>query len=240
MSRIVDFHTHILPGIDDGSASVQESIGMLRMEAEQGIRCVVATPHFNANNDTPERFLSRRQEAANRLRESISRQEEMPEIILGAEVYFFHGISDCEALSGLTIGENGYILIEMPASPWTRSMYAELEEVRAKWGIIPIIAHVDRYLGVFNTHGIPEQLEKMPVLVQANAGFFLRGSSRARALRMLERDQIQLLGSDCHNLTTRQPNLEKALRVIAGHLPSDTTERIEFYQEQVLAGIHHL
>lgn len=238
MSRIVDFHSHILPGIDDGSASVEESLEMLRMESAQGIRQVVATPHFYAHNDTPEAFLSRRRKAVARLREGMANQTEMPEIILGAEVYFFHGISDCEALSELTIGENGYILIEMPPAPWTRRMYDELEEIQAKWDITPIIAHVDRYLGLLSAHGIPEQLAQMPLLVQANAGFFLRNSSRARALRMLERDQIQLLGSDCHNLTSRKPNLEEALQVIARHLPSDTTERIGFYQKQILAGIN--
>ncbi len=237
MSGIVDFHSHILPGIDDGSASVEESIAMLRMEAAQGIQRVVATPHFYAHHDTLERFLVRRQEAEDQLREGIAGLPEMPEIILGAEVYFFHGISECDALPELTIGKKGYILIEMPPTPWTGSMYAELEQIRDKRGMIPIIAHVDRYFSLFSTYAIPKQLEKLPVLVQANAGFFLRGSSKARALRMLERDQIQLLGSDCHNLTTRPPNLDKALSVIEGHLSPQVIERIGRYQEQVLFGM---
>ena len=165
--------------------------------------------------------------------------EEMPEIILGAEVYFFSGISDSDAIPELTIGDNRCILIEMPQSPWTKSMYSELEEIRAKWGITPIIAHVDRYLGLLSTHGIPEQLERLPVMVQANASFFLRSSTRARALRMLARDQIQLLGSDCHNLSSRPPNLDDALRVISGRLPPDILDRISSYQEQVLGSIEN-
>ena len=56
---------------------------------------------------------------------------------------------------------------------------------------------------------------------------------------MLERDQIQLLGSDCHNLTSRKPNLQQALQVIDKHLSPDIFQRIGFYQEQVLEGIQN-
>ena len=63
MNKIIDFHSHILPGIDDGSESVEQSIAMLRMEAEQGITHVVATPHFYPRHDTPQRFLQRRKDA---------------------------------------------------------------------------------------------------------------------------------------------------------------------------------
>ena len=61
--KVVDFHTHILPGIDDGSSSAEESLAMLQMEKEQGIDTVVVTPHFYPQEDRPERFLKRRKEA---------------------------------------------------------------------------------------------------------------------------------------------------------------------------------
>ena len=72
MGGIIDFHSHILPGIDDGSRSVEESIALLQKEAEQGISHVVATPHFYPQLDTPERFLKRRAEAEAALRDSRS------------------------------------------------------------------------------------------------------------------------------------------------------------------------
>ena len=234
MSGIVDFHSHILPEIDDGSASIEESIAMLRMEWEQGIRQVIATPHFYPGHDTPESFLKKRATAEARLREALGDRSDIPEIICGAEVYFFRGISNCDALSELTIGGKGYILIEMPQSPWTQSMRAELEGIWARWGITPIIAHVDRYMSLFSTHGIPQQLEELPVLVQANAGFFLRKGSRGRALRMLQKDQIQLLGSDCHNVSSRPPNLGNAVHLIRSRLSADVISRIQAYQRQVL------
>ena len=57
---VTDFHSHVLPGVDDGSASVEESLAMLRLAAQQGIRRVVATPHFYPRYDDLERFLERR------------------------------------------------------------------------------------------------------------------------------------------------------------------------------------
>lgn len=237
MMEIVDFHSHVLPGIDDGSKSVKESLDMLRMEAAQGIRQIVATPHFYPGNDTPERFLARRDRAKVRLEEAMAEHGDLPQIICGAEVYYFSGISDCDALQELTIGKKWYILIEMPPVPWSRSMFSELEEIQARWGITPIIAHVDRYFSLLSTHGIPQQLENLPVLVQANASFFLNSVSRGRALRMLRQDQIQLLGSDCHNLTSRPPNLDKAIQIIGKHLPDEILDRVGLYQKQVLTGV---
>lgn len=232
---ITDFHSHILPNVDDGSASVEESIAMLRREAEQGIRQVIVTPHFYPRHDSPERFLARRKAAEAVLRDAMAKYDDLPQVICGAEVYYFSGISECEALPQLTIGKKKCILIEMPPIPWTKHMYSELEAIQAKWDLTPIIAHIDRYLGVLNTHGIPQRLEELPVLVQANASFFLRTGTRGRALRMLKQDQIHLLGSDCHNMTSRPPNLDKALQVIGRHIPPEIMERISGYQQQVLS-----
>lgn len=237
MCKIVDFHSHILPGIDDGSASLQESIAMLKMEAEQGIRHVIATPHFYAQYDTPERFLAKRNEAEDRLREEMEKHSSMPILSVGAEVFFFPGMQHSDLLSGLTIGENRCILVEMPNSPWTNTMYRELEEIQSRQGLIPIVAHVDRYLRPFRTYHIPERLEELPVLVQANASFFLQAKTRRLALKMLRENRIHLLGSDCHNTTSRIPNLEDAVDVIRQNLGSEGIDRIRFYQDTALYGL---
>lgn len=230
----VDFHSHILPGIDDGSSSLEESIGMLRMEAEQGIRHVIATPHFYARHDSPERFLARRKASEQCLREVLEEHPELPRISVGAEVYYFPGISDSDALLGLTIDNTGCILLEMPYPPWTSRMYQEMENIRVKQGLTPVIAHVDRYIRPFKTYGIPEQLSQMPVLVQANASFFLQRSTASMAMRILKQDRIHLLGSDCHNLKDRLPNLGTAYAQIQRRLGDKAIARIEFYEQEVL------
>ena len=178
MSMVIDFHSHILPGIDDGSRSLEQSIAMLKMEAEQGIRKVVATPHFYAQHDKPERFLQKRAEAEKLLREEMAKHNDLPELEIGAEVYFFSGISDSDITSELTIGEKRYILIEMPMPPWSERIYRELENLWIKQDLVPIVAHIDRYIAPLRTFGIPKRLEELPVLVQANAEFFLEKSTR--------------------------------------------------------------
>ena len=234
MREIIDFHSHILPGIDDGSQSVEESLALLRKEAEQGITHVVATPHFYPQHDTPERFLQRRAEAEAALREEMEKQPGLPKLSVGAEVYFFNGISNSEAISGLTIDQNRCILVEMPVGNWSDKMYQELEELHTRQGLLPVVAHVDRYLGRFRTHGIPEKLAQLPVLVQANAEFFLNKATSAKALRLLKKDQIQLLGSDCHNLTSRTPNLMEAVALIEKRLGKESIDAICYWQQQAL------
>ena len=231
----LDFHSHILPGVDDGSASVEESLQMLRMQTQQGINHVVATPHFYPRYDTPEQFLERRNAAEKLLTDLIFREPELPGLSVGAEVYFFPGISDSEVLQQLTIDRNKCILLEMPQSPWDSSMYRELENIYVKQGITPIIAHIDRYIAPFRTHGIPERLRQLPVMVQANASFFLNRKTSGMALRMLKHDSIHLLGSDCHNMYNRPPRLGQACEVIRRHLGPEVLQRIENYGREILA-----
>lgn len=231
---VTDFHSHILPGIDDGSASLEESIAMLRMEAEQGIDHVIATPHFYPQYDTPEKFLLRRAEAEARLRKEMARHCGLPQVSVGAEVYFFHGISESDALFRLTICEKKCIMIEMPPAPWTDDMYRELETIYTQCGIVPIIAHIDRYVRPWHTHGILRRLADLPVLVQANASFFLEKEVRSMAMRMLKANQIHLLGSDCHNTSTRKPDLGLAVEQIRCKLGEGVIERISRYENEIL------
>ncbi len=234
MRNSTDFHSHILPGVDDGSKTVKESLELLRMEAQQGIRRVVVTPHFYANHDTPERFLRRRSAAWERLQAAMADQPDLPEVILGAEVYYFHGMSDSDVLPQLTIGEKKFIMIEMPNVAWTENMYRELENIYKKQGITPIIAHIDRYISPFRGHGILKRLEELPVLVQANGEFFMRPLTAAMALRMLKENRIHLLGSDCHDSSVRKPNLGKTVQKIEKYLGASVLERMEKLEESVL------
>lgn len=232
---VTDFHTHVLPGMDVGSASVSESIAMLREAFRQGITHVVATPHFYPQKDSPEAFLRRRQVAEDRLREQMARETDLPSLSVGAEVYFFPGMSNSDTLSLLTIGKNRYIMLELVNSPWSEYIYQEVQGIYEKQGLTPIIAHVDRYIRPFRTYGIPYRLEELPVLVQANADFFLNRRTASLALRLLKSDRIHLLGSDCHNLSDRAPNMGNAAQVIARRLGAEALERIGSYEQVVLS-----
>lgn len=231
---ITDFHSHILPGIDDGSQSVAESIAMLRTEAEQGITHVIATPHFYAHQTTPERFLQKRDAAEHRLREEMEKHSGLPQLSVGAEVFFFNGISDCDALKLLTIEGKHCILLEMGDSPWGEYAYREMNQIWHKQGLTPVLAHVDRYISPWRDYDIPDRLEMLPVAVQANAGFFLRPSTSRMAMRMLQQDRIHVLGSDCHNLSSRQPNLGPAVQRIRKKLGNEVIDRICSHEARLL------
>ena len=212
--EFIDFHTHILPGVDDGSASVEESLKMLRMEAEQGVDRVVLTPHFYPWQHTPEPFLERREAAFALLCEAMEKEQGLPGVILGGEVHFYKGMCHTAELEKLTIGGTKYLLVEMPACKWTDEMYRELGDIERNLGLKPIIAHLDRYISPLRTHGIPERLEELPFPIQVNAGFFLNRWNGGLARKLFRRGLVHLIGSDCHNTSSRPPCMSAALEKI--------------------------
>lgn len=228
---VVDFHSHILPRIDDGSRSVEESLEMLRLSSEQGVRGVVLTPHFYPHLSTPEVFLEKRQRAFELLREAIQPDRKLPPLCLGAEVYYFPQMSHSSILEKMAIAGTRSILVEMPMTEWTDRMYRELEEIHRNLGLIPIVAHVDRYLGRFRDYGIPDRLAHLPVMVQANASGFLESPW---GMKLLRRQQIHLLGSDCHNMTDRKPNLGPALERIERKLGAEALDWVRTNEQEIL------
>lgn len=233
---MIDFHSHVLPGIDDGSANIEESLALLELQARQGITHTVATPHFYPGHQSFESFLRRRSQAEAELRQAMAEKTGLPELTVGAEVHYFRGIGQCEALKALTVGSGKYILIELPYGQWSDRMYQELEEISEKQGLIPVIAHVDRYLGTFSTRGIPEKLMGHGCLIQVNASAFLTPLARRLSLKMLRREQIHLLGSDCHDLSSRPPRLGEAVEKLRGAMGEGALARLEALGERVLFG----
>ncbi len=233
MSGLTDFHSHLLPGIDDGSRDLSESLAMLALEAEQGVRRVVATPHFYPRQDYPDQFLHRRSRAEAWLRQELKDRPELPEVLVGAEVAFFRGMSESEYLPLLTIRDTPCILVELEPGPWPQEVFRELEAIWRRRELLPVIAHIDRYLPPLGARRLMHRLEELPVLIQANGSFF-RGSRAGLAMELLRRDQIHLLGSDCHNLTTRRPDLGPAAASIEKKLGPAPLETIREHQKRTL------
>ena len=230
---IVDFHTHILPGIDDGSKNIQESIEMLESEAKQGIQRIVATPHFYANHDHPKQFLEKRYRAEKELYEAMQKHSDLPKVHVGAEVFYFRGISEFEELEAFKISGTRCIMIEMPMTTWSKKMYDELVAIKQKHDLTPIIAHVDRYMGVFKNHEIIDYLSELPVFVQVNTSFFTNRFTTGMAIRYLKNDQIHLLGSDCHNMANRPPNLEMVIQKIEKKLGRKKIQQINQLEQSI-------
>ena len=200
---MIDFHTHILPGMDDGSKDVRQSVSMLRLEAKLGVDVICLTPHFYAEQNSPAQFLERRERAWQKLKPYL--WPELPRMRLGAEVQYFEGISEAEDVHRLRIEGTPYLLVEMPFCRWTQRMLEEVLELNDYPGTQVVLAHVERYLAM-QPSGTVEWLVSKGVQIQSNLSWFGSWRTRHRAMSMLKKGQIHFLGSDCHNMDNRRPN----------------------------------
>lgn len=220
---MIDLHTHILPKMDDGASTSDLSLEMLRMEADQGVDTVVLTPHFYREKEDPSSFLQRRASSFQRLQERIdglSDQErrQLPQLFLGAEVAWFPHMDEWSDLSQLCLGSSSFLLLELPFYPWNSSMIHQLYDLMGKTGIIPIIAHLERYMKGQRWSNIQEILA-LGVPIQLSSGIFLTMGGRRLAKQLLHHGTGFLLASDCHNTTTRPPNLRDSFVILEKKFP---------------------
>jgi len=232
---MTDAHTHLLPCLDDGSRSVEESLSLLAELKKQGVSRVIATPHFYAEENNPERFLRKRQQAFERL---VEAEPDVNEIMrLGAEVRYYRGIGKTECLRDFAIQGTEFLLVEMPFIDWPESVTAEVLEIAREQRLTVILAHVDRYLTKQNI-ALLDELSEEGVLFQANADSFTDRKRQKKMLSLLAQRKIRFIGSDCHNMNHRPPNIAPALSVIEKKLGADTVAWLEhnshlFFREAV-------
>lgn len=229
---MIDWHSHILPGMDDGSKDVEESLAMLQMQEAQKVATVIATPHFYANDEAVATFVERRAKAYEALKEKLP--ENAPRILLGAEVRYYQGISRMENLKDLRIEGSKLLLLEMPMTVWTEYMIRELVEMSSKSSVRIVLAHVERYLR-FQKQSVWDRIAESGILMQVNGSFFTTLASKRKAISLLQEGMVQFIGSDCHNLTTRSPQLGKAYEVIRKKLGDDFVDQIKQYGYSLLA-----
>lgn len=229
---MVDIHTHILPSVDDGSSSIEESGMMLEKLFSQGVKTVAATPHFIADNQSVDEFVLSRNSALDQLKNAYPDQH--IKIVLGAEVKYYEGISRMENLRKLCIQNTNILLLEMPMGRW--SEYAVKEVVKLSCsGYTVLLAHIERYIKDQSKDTV-ETLLQNDVLYQVNASFFINLTTRKKALKMLKNGYIHLLGSDCHNLTSRPPQMDEAARIIKGKFGEEFLVSMIDYSNALLRG----
>lgn len=215
---IIDFHTHLLPGIDDGSQSVRESIELLRMLSGQKVTTVAATPHFNADRRSANEFIEYRAASFETLKDGIP--EGAPEILLGAEVAYYDGISRMKELPSLCLEGTRLLLLEMPMQKWTGYMTSELLHLSCSGEFTVVLAHVERYLRQLNGDLLLQLLDN-GALMQCNASFFTDRFLRRKAFRMLSEGVIHFIGSDCHGVDHRPPMIGSAVSAIEKKFGTD-------------------
>ncbi|MDO4269921.1 MAG: hypothetical protein Q4C72_03255 [Eubacteriales bacterium] len=204
---MTDIHTHILPCIDDGSGSVEESLALLSLERTQGVNAVVLTPHFYGARESLNDFLTRRQWAWDKLQPHLP--ENAPTLVLGAETAWFPSLGKLERLERLCMGDSGNILLELPFERWSTRLFDQIYDFSCATGLTPILAHVERYLSMQGKKRIQDLID-LGFPMQVNADSLLGLWGRHRCLTLLKRG-TWYLGSDCHDLQTRPPRLGQAL-----------------------------
>lgn len=227
---MTDLHTHILPGVDDGARDVQMSISMLRMEREQSVSTVVLSPHFYSDRENVDQFLQRRSVAFQALQSALGQlpaqeRETLPRLVLGAEVAWRSDLVECEQLTELCIGTTNNLLLELPFTPWSNRLFDQLYDLMGCAGVTPVIAHLDRYLGLQRPRYIQEVLE-LGVPVQISAEILLHPFVRGKALKMLRCNQAHLLVSDCHDTGDRAPNLHKGMEIVRRKLGEQRAQEL--------------
>ncbi|MBO5852984.1 MAG: hypothetical protein J6Q74_04155 [Clostridia bacterium] len=207
---IADIHTHILPGIDDGPKTADESLEMLLMQQKQGITDVVLTPHFLLSHGSIEDFLAKRDVSFKILMEKI-KESKLPiniNLHLGAEVRYDPNLIYSD-ISKLCIGNTSYILLELAGS------YPFNFEQTIQWliskGITPILAHIERYDYLFSNQKLLEELFDLGVIFQSNASSLKSVRYARRVKKLIKQGYVRVLASDAHNTVTRLPELVKGL-----------------------------
>ena len=224
---MIDFHTHILPGVDDGSKNLDESLQLLQMEQQQGIDIVVLTPHYYSSQNSPEVFFRRRYQSWRLLRGAW--KPGMPSLLLGAEVEFFDGITTLANLQDFCIQRTSLLLLEMPFCSWSERIIRIVEELNGTGGIQIVLAHVERYLSFQGNAQALKRLRQGSILMQVNASFFEGWLSRRKALSMLDKGMVQFLGSDCHNLSSRKPNWELVPKAVMQSMEASSRNLLRQY-----------
>lgn len=202
---MIDFHTHILPGMDDGSNSIEESLAMLQAEGDAGIERVVFTPHFYASQNSPKEFLRRRKESWSALLPHMYRG--LPKVSFGAEVQYFEGICQAAEIAALRIAGTPYLLLEMPFRRWEERMLDDILELSTHPDTIVVLAHIERYLSYVSSPSLA-YLRDNGVKIQMNVSIFGERRQNRLAMSMLKAGEVHILGTDCHSMGHRRPNWE--------------------------------
>ncbi|MCR5274578.1 MAG: hypothetical protein K6E26_04375 [Clostridiales bacterium] len=234
---MIDIHSHVLPGIDDGSKSAEMSVQMLRESRRQGVEWMCFTPHFYADMMDPATFLQRRKAAEELLiaemkEPGIAFQNDpevngsFPGFILGSEVHYYRGIGRSEDIRSLCLGKSSFFLLEPPFRDWTGAFLEDVRTLRDELDLRVIIAHIERYLDQ-DKRLVREILDEPGIYIQSNAEAFIDRKTRKKVMKLLQEEKIDFLGTDCHNMTYRPPNMLDAWEIIEDKLGSGALERLE-------------
>lgn len=224
---MVDLHTHILFDIDDGAEDVEASVAILREAERAGVRKIMLTPHFALGEDV-ESFIKSRDERVLKLRERI--EEEGIDITLkaGAEVYITDDLYDEMSLGSLKMGDSDVMLAEFKYHGVRAEDFVDFIDEIKENGLVPLVAHVERYSYVRKNPLLLEALLSRGALLQVNALSLFEDSEEGEFARMLVKKGLcYALCSDVHNTGSRRLEAMRKLGEQEGYLKKLISENPE-------------
>lgn len=213
---IIDIHSHVLYGVDDGSKSLEESEQLLKILKKQGVDCVIATPHFNELNTDTVKYKETVTNRFNRLKEL----ENIPELFLGYEFRYFRGMNTSGLPEQFCLGNSNFILVELPYEDISSKALEEIIKLRYDNNLRPIIAHVDRYVSYKNYNKLISVLKTEDILAQINANSVYCEKHKNNSLNLLKSGIINFVGSDTHSVENRPPNMDKFFEIVSKKVPA--------------------
>jgi protein-tyrosine phosphatase len=229
MRRIVDLHTHLLPGVDDGVRTLPEALTELREARAQGITAVACTPHVHPLPSVDlRRILEARRRIHETLVETAAAAGGLPEIGLGSEVLIDKAAPDLRS-SALRLNGTPYALVEIG---FVRESFESLRDVFRELldeGWRPILAHAERYVHLRRADESLETWREDGLLVQVNASSLagVHGQTvRERAWELVERGSTDLVASDVHGAHMRRNHTEEAWNLVVMRAGRDIAKRL--------------
>ena len=232
---MIDFHSHILPGIDDGSKTPEMSMEIIKTGLNEGVNKFIFTPHFYDHRQSYEEFIINRKKAVIALKSFYEEQgEELPSFLIGAEVALSENTPFTDNLDKLCIEGTELLLLEIPYAPHANWVPKALYTIMYEKNVTPVIAHLDRYVDSRGHKQVIEELIKMDIPIQINASAFLNRKTRKFVKKLLENENTLVLGSDVHNLTTRPYEFAKAKEVANKKFKYPVFEKLASQSEDLL------
>lgn len=214
---MIDIHTHILPGVDDGSSSIAESLNLIRQGMREGIRGAVCTSHVLDRLDG--KAEARLNGGFLDLKQAVAEKGWDFSLWLGAEIHV-QSLFDIRSPLATINGQGRYCLIELPLGDIPARLGDLLFQFSLK-GVVPILAHPERNRMIWNNPGILRELLARDTLVQINSGSLTGdfGRKTRRLARSLVRNgMVHFVASDCHDVRSRPMHLYKAYQWVMRRL----------------------
>ena len=226
---MVDVHTHVLFHIDDGPKTLDDSLEILKKQASDGVSDVVATSHFHPDHMPLEKFTDCRDKRLCSLRQAASEQNIPLRLHYGAEVRLGKLLFNLKSLSPLCFEGTSNLLCEISHTADDLSEVLQLiDRTMSSYNIQPVIAHVERYGFFYKKMQNLRYLHEMGCIIQVDTACFLGGlRDRMFAFKALKEGYIDIIASDCHNMTDRAPNLAEAYALIEKKCGKEAVTRLQ-------------